>query len=92
MDSHDATKAQVPTGDSSLPPQYPAYWWFKGDSVKALAQALLASNLDTAILKIRPDGGKLYLSVLGDVHTIPDGGNEYVEINDSLICPPICIA
>lgn len=90
MDSHDATKAQVPqvsTDSSSL-----SYWWFQGDSVKALMARLMASNLDTAVLKCRPTSdGKLMLSVHEDgaaarAWVIADND----EINASHVCPIDC--
>lgn len=87
MDSHDATKGQIPTDSSDL-----SYWWFQGDSVKALLAKLLSVNLNTAVFKCRPTSdGKLMLSVHEDgptarAWTVADND----ETNDSHRCPIDC--
>lgn len=62
----------------------PDYWWFEGVSVAALANYLTEAK--NPRLEVRVDAEqKMTFRVIGDTRSAvgPD-------INDSLICPPIC--
>ena len=64
------------------------YWWFQGDSVAALRNALEGAG-ENPRLEVHLDGQAMTLHVFhaGEIGELADGGG---GINDAHICPPVC--
>lgn len=62
------------------------FWWFSGDSVRALRERLNAAG-DTARLEVHLDGNDMTLDVV-PADVIPAAPSP--SINESHICPPVC--
>lgn len=73
------------------------YWWFRGESVKALVEQLTTHGVETARLEVRiDDGDAMTFRVVpatadagknGEVESTDSHEN---DINDSHRCPPLC--